>query len=210
MKITWQFTDGSKSEIEAPDDIGTVILDSRRKEDNLDRKERYHCYSIDALEYGDKDIHTPTSGETPETEYVLAEDNARIREALSALTDIQRRRLLMLANGISLRDIAKVEGTNHKSVEESIISARKKFKKYMANTPTKRPPFLRISGETINHTSLLERGNHYDPQFEDQRQQKAHERRSNQRAQCHVERKSSPLAFGSTAEADHHRSRQQR
>ena len=57
MKITWQFADGTISEIDAPDDIGTVILDSRREEDNLDRKERYHCYSIDAMEYGDKDIH---------------------------------------------------------------------------------------------------------------------------------------------------------
>ena len=41
MKITWQFADGTRSEIDAPDDIGTVILDSRREEDNLDRKERY-------------------------------------------------------------------------------------------------------------------------------------------------------------------------
>ena len=129
MKITWEFADGTKSEIEAPDDIGTVILDSRREEDNLDRKERYHCYSIDALAYGDKDIHSPTSGVTPESEFLLAEDNARIAEALSALTDVQRRRLLMLASGMSLRDIAKAEGSNHKSVEESINSARKKFKK---------------------------------------------------------------------------------
>ena len=53
MKITWQFADRTISEIDAPDDIGTVILDSRREEDNLDRKERYHCYSIDAMEYGD-------------------------------------------------------------------------------------------------------------------------------------------------------------
>ena len=43
MKITWQFADGTRSEIKAPDDIGTVILDSRREENNLDRKERYHC-----------------------------------------------------------------------------------------------------------------------------------------------------------------------
>lgn len=129
MKITWQFADGTRSEIEAPDDIGTVILDSRREEDNLDRKERYHCYSIDALEYGDKDIHAPTTSETPESEYLLAEDNARICEALSALTDVQRRRLLMLASGMSLRDIAKAEGAHFMSVEESINSARKKFKK---------------------------------------------------------------------------------
>ena len=129
MKITWQFADGTRSEVEAPDDIGTIILDSRREEDNLDRKERYHCYSIDALDCADKDAHTPASNVTPETEYVLAEDNARLREALSALTDVQRRRLLMLANGMSLRDIAKAENSNHKTVEESINSARKKFKK---------------------------------------------------------------------------------
>ena len=146
MKITWQFADGTISEIDAPDDIGTVILDSRREEENLDRKERYHCYSIDAMEYGDKDIHAPTTGETPESEFILAEDNARICETLSALTDVQRRRLLMLASGMSLRDIAKAEGTN------PLTAPEKSLKKYMANTPTKCPPFLRISGETINDT----------------------------------------------------------
>ena len=129
MKITWQFADGTKSEIEASDDIGTVILDSRREEDNLDRKERYHCYSFDALEYGDKDVHAPTTDKTPESDFLLSEDSTHIREALSALTDVQRRRLLMLVNGMSLRDIAKAEGANHKSVEESINSAKKNFRK---------------------------------------------------------------------------------
>ena len=129
MKITWQFADGTRSEVEVSDDIGTVILDSRREEDNLDRKERYHCYSIDALEYGDKDINAPTNGETPETDLIRAEENAHIDDALSTLTKVQRRRILMSSNGMSLRDIAKVEGTNHKSVEESINSAKAKFQK---------------------------------------------------------------------------------
>lgn len=41
MKIKWQFNDGTKSELEVTDEIGTVILDSRRKEHALAERERY-------------------------------------------------------------------------------------------------------------------------------------------------------------------------
>ena len=51
MKITYQFANGDVSEVEVSEEVGTVIVDSRRKEDNLDRKERYHCYSYDAIDY---------------------------------------------------------------------------------------------------------------------------------------------------------------
>ena len=37
---------GENSEVEVNEEIGTFILDSRREEDNLGRKERYHCYSL--------------------------------------------------------------------------------------------------------------------------------------------------------------------
>ena len=129
MKITWQFADGTRSEVEAPDDIGTIILDARREESNLERKEKYHCYSMEAIDFGDRDIRMPTTDTTPESDLLLAEENSHIAEALSALTDVQRRRLLMLAEGMSLRDIAKVEGISHNAVECSINSARKIFMK---------------------------------------------------------------------------------
>ena len=69
MKIKYKFNNNEVTGVEVSDEIGSVIIESRRKEDNLDRKERAHCYSLDALQYGDKDIYAPSTGETPETDF---------------------------------------------------------------------------------------------------------------------------------------------
>ena len=45
MKIKYTFANGEVSEVEVSEEIGAVIIDSRRKEENQARKERYHCYS---------------------------------------------------------------------------------------------------------------------------------------------------------------------
>ena len=126
MKIQWNFADGTKSEVEVNEELGEFITASRREEDNLSRKERYHCYSLDAIlfegtEYGDN--------HTPETEVETAERNKRLYAAMKTLTAVQQRRLLMLADGLSLREIARVEGVDHRAVRESIDSAKKKIKK---------------------------------------------------------------------------------
>lgn len=48
MKIEYTFADGTKSVVEVEDSIGEIILESRRLEDNFDRRERYHgSYSLD-------------------------------------------------------------------------------------------------------------------------------------------------------------------
>ncbi len=44
--------------MEVNGEIGTFILDSRHEEDNLSRKERYHCYSLDAVQYAMVDFVT--------------------------------------------------------------------------------------------------------------------------------------------------------
>lgn len=41
MKIRYEFADGTVSEVEVEESIGAVIIEDRRLEDNLDRKERY-------------------------------------------------------------------------------------------------------------------------------------------------------------------------
>ena len=115
MKINYTFANGETSDVEVNEEIGNLILDSRREESNQDRKERYHCYSLDAAEYEGEDY---ADGSTP------------IKEAFEQLSEVQRRRLLMLAEGVSLREIARREGKDIKSIRESIERARKKFLKY--------------------------------------------------------------------------------
>ena len=127
MKIDWKFNNGEVSTVEIEDEnIGSFIIDSRKTETNLERKERYHCISYDAFEYESSEF---TSDETPETITELDFDNERINNALSALSEIQRKRLLMLAAGLSVREIARREGKEIKTIRESIEAARKKFLK---------------------------------------------------------------------------------
>ena len=110
LKINYTFANGETSDVEVNEEIGNLILDSRREESNQDRKERYHCYSLDAAEYEGADY---ADGSTPETELFRQLENQRIKEAFGQLSEVQRRRLLMLAEGVSLREIARREGQGH-------------------------------------------------------------------------------------------------
>ena len=106
---------------------GNLILDSRREESNQDRKERYHCYSLDAAEYEGEDY---ADGSTPETELFLQVENRRIKEAFEQLSEVQRRRLLMLAEGVSLREIAPPRGQGYQVHPGIHRMGQKKFLKY--------------------------------------------------------------------------------
>lgn len=127
MKVTYEFVDGTKSEVEVSDEIGTMIVDSRRNEDSSERKEHRHCWSLDAvlyegLEFGYEDEAFKEMDEE--------ELKSRVWNAFSHLSAIQQRRLLLLSGGLSIREIAKKEGKDFKTVYESIEAARKKFKKF--------------------------------------------------------------------------------
>lgn len=61
MKIKYEFTDGTVSEVEVEESISAVIIEDRRLEDNLSRKERYHCYSLDAAQFEGAVNHSQVS-----------------------------------------------------------------------------------------------------------------------------------------------------
>ena len=128
MKIKYEFADGTVSEVEVEESVGAVIIEDRRMEDNLSRRERYHCYSLDAVQFEGAEY---SDGETPETKIEREMDTERIAQALDGLSEVQRRRLLMLAEGKSLREIARMEGKEIKTIRESIEGARKKFLKFV-------------------------------------------------------------------------------
>jgi DNA-directed RNA polymerase specialized sigma24 family protein len=127
MKIQWKFADGTTSEVEVNEEIGNYITASRREESNLARKERYHCYSLDAIDYEGLEYAIDT---TPETDLIREEDAARINTALDKLSETQKRRLLMLADGLSVNEIARIEDVAPNAAWKSIESAKKKFKKH--------------------------------------------------------------------------------
>ncbi len=125
---TYKFADNTTSEVEVSEEIGTIIMDSRRKEESLERKERRHCYSLDAITYEGEEY-----GTTEQMEKLFDDSDdrdAEVREAFSHLTEVQQRRLLMLSDGLSVREISRREGKDFKSVYDSIEGARKKFLKF--------------------------------------------------------------------------------
>jgi len=127
MKIRYEFANGEVTEVEVSEEVGAVIVESRREEENLARKNRYHCYSLDDVDYEGLEYADPKTVESYSEEL---EQRRRIDEALAALTPAQRRRILMLADGMSVREIARYEGSDHKSVLESINRAKKKIKTF--------------------------------------------------------------------------------
>lgn len=157
MKIKYESVTGEITKVEVSEEIGAVIVDSRRKEENLARKERYHCYSLDAIKYGDTDKFAPSTGETPLTELIRDEDNAYIYEAFAKLSDIQQRRLLKLAAGMSMREIAREEEVDVKAIFKSITSARKKFLKFFSKMGQQNTPLFSVGTEGANKTASSER-----------------------------------------------------
>ena len=132
MTVNYKFADGTVSEVEVSEEIGTYIMDSRRKESSANRKERYHCCPLDAILYEGNEFGYEEGNYLEDRE-----DTELLKEVLNCLTNTQRRRMLLFIEGWSFRNIAEQEGTNHKSVEESIKAAQKRIQKFLNNTPTK-------------------------------------------------------------------------
>ena len=65
-----------------------------------------------------------------ETLLASMEGDRRVYDAFHRLSEVQQRRLLMLAGGMSIQEIARQEGSNFRTVHESVEAGRKKFKKF--------------------------------------------------------------------------------
>lgn len=129
MKIKYEFADGTVSEVEVEESIGAVIIEDRRLEDNLSRKERYHCYSLEAADFEGMDYADEL---TPEDDLMEKEFCRELQEVLEGLTDIQKQRVKSLADGLSINEIARREGVAPNAVMKSVKGIREKLKKFFA------------------------------------------------------------------------------
>ncbi|MBR4857701.1 MAG: hypothetical protein IKU08_00800 [Clostridia bacterium] len=125
MIIKYKFANGDVSMVEVSEDVGEVIVDSRKKEHANNEKQRYHCYSSDAA-YEGMDYAAP---HTLESFLDECEANKHISECFEKLSETQKRRILKVAMGMSLCEIAKEEKVNARAVFESVEAARKNFLK---------------------------------------------------------------------------------
>ena len=130
MKITYKFATGEVTEVEVSEEIGTVILESRRAEHAGNERHRYHtAFSFDELDYEDKEYFS--SGGDPADTLVGAEAARKHESALEQLTPVQRRRFEMYRDGLSIAEISRLENAAFNSVKESIESAQKKLRKIL-------------------------------------------------------------------------------
>ena len=130
MKIKYKFANGEISYVEVSDEVGAEILKSRRIEENRDRKERYHCYSLDGIDFEGDEF---AEKDTPESLLLNKEEESLINEFMETLTDVQKRRLKMRIEGMSLTDIAREEGVEFNPIKRSFVRISKKFQTFLEN-----------------------------------------------------------------------------
>lgn len=127
MFIEYELADGTIALVEVDEETAAFLQANDREIQNAERRERYHApYHLEALDYeGDAYAYH----ETPEWLYIRREDRERLLQAVDLLTPTQWRRLEMLMDGMSIRQIAVAEEADYASVYESIQAAKKKIKK---------------------------------------------------------------------------------
>ena len=64
MKIRYEFANGEVTEVEVSEEVGAVIVESRKEEHAQQEKQRYHCYSYDAIDFEGVEYADP---KTPES-----------------------------------------------------------------------------------------------------------------------------------------------
>ena len=128
MKIKYTFDNGETIEVEVSEEIGSAYMEFNRREEAANKKEHRHCYSLDAIDYEGIEYGAPDF--TEELYDDREERDTRVRAAFSHLSSIQQRRIQLLADGLSIREIAKREGKNYRTVYDSIEAAKKKFLKF--------------------------------------------------------------------------------
>ena len=120
---------------EGLEEVINFLNDNAKLVKNADRRERYHtaCHleglTYEGMEYAAKaDKHS-------------WEDDERIIDEWlhKNLTEVQYRRFRLFMEGLSIRDVAKQEGIDYSSANESIKAAKKKLQKIWKNTPSKYP-----------------------------------------------------------------------
>lgn len=118
--------------VEVSDEIGTVLLESKREEKNYWNRLGYHkaYYSLDrgdGIEYD-----TVEKPMTPEEALIHKALMAELYAAFASLPDKQAKRLYaFFFLGMSKAEIARAEKVDERAVRDSIERGLKKMEKYL-------------------------------------------------------------------------------
>ncbi len=110
---------------------GEVLKEFDRNEAKH-RMRRMRSCSLDGYVEGETEyIYSIFSKDEPEDIAIQLEEMTLLRKAIVSLTQVQRRRLkLYFFNGLTIREIAKLEGVSHKNVLKSLSEAIRKIKNF--------------------------------------------------------------------------------
>lgn len=133
MEIKYKFANGEERYVEVSEEIGEAILESRRKEGNINKKEyRHSAYSIDAVEYEGEEL---ADRDTPERVMMEREEVDLINTFAKLLTETQKKYLKMRLDGMSIAEIARKENKSYMTIKDSLSCIQKKFKTFFKKTP---------------------------------------------------------------------------
>ena len=116
-------------EVEVDDEFGEWYVEQERIEENAKRRDRYWItVSLDSSDYEGMWFADPSP--TPAEACIIAEEQRRVDEFKKTLTPTQLRRLELLGEGKSLREVARIENTNLSAIQKTRDQIRKKYEDF--------------------------------------------------------------------------------
>ena len=125
--IRYEFATGEVVQVKVTGEIAEFLCESRRREHANNERCRYH--SAFSLDSEDSRCGQLISYKTPDDHMVESENRERLFDGISHLSDVQKKRILMLSEGKSVSEIARLQGVAHNSVKSSIQAAQQKIRK---------------------------------------------------------------------------------
>ena len=117
--LHYEFVTGESVNITVSAEIAEVIYDSRRMEHASNERSRYHtAFSLDSEDYEGTNL---VSEKTPDDLMEELEDREHLLDCLAHLSENQRQRILMLAQGMSITEIARVQHADRTTVRERSV-----------------------------------------------------------------------------------------
>ncbi len=112
--------------------------ENRKFRNDYDRHSEHLVYGLTIKDKDGNEVDfldmVPDPSPTPDELYRIEEERqesqAKVDAFLNTLTETQRRRVLMLEDGMSIAEIARAEGAAFNSIKESIESIKKKYQKF--------------------------------------------------------------------------------
>ena len=130
VTITYKLADGKRICVEVSTSVKELLEQSDRQIRSQRRQDRRH---LDFAVHTDEDLASSLLPAYEDTADLLEEmeRNARLHEAIGKLTGVQRRRLsLYYFDGLSYRQIARLEGVTHRTVIGTIAQALKQLRTF--------------------------------------------------------------------------------